>query len=73
MLSVNVSTPYRKRRRRHARIPVAVTRDRRAIHLVAMPAPDTAHAIAAPDAPWPGFDDRHADLDQATWEDAEWR
>jgi hypothetical protein len=29
--------------------------------------------IAAPDAPWPGLDDRYADLDQATWEDAEWR
>jgi hypothetical protein len=73
MFTINVSTSYRQRQRRHARLPVAVTRDRRSIHLVAMPTPDLVRTIAAPDAPWPGLDDRYADLDQATWEDAEWR
>jgi hypothetical protein len=73
MLTANVTTSHRKRQRRHARIPVAVSRDRRSVRLVVLPTPGMINAIAAPDAPWPGHDDRHADLDHATWEDAEWR
>lgn len=73
MLATTVSTPYRKRRRRHARLPVALSRDRRSVRLVMLPEASTTHAVAAPDDPWPDTDDRYANLDQATWEDAEWR
>jgi hypothetical protein len=73
MLATNVSTPYRKRRRRHARLPVALSRDPRSGRVVVLPASGSIHAIAAPDTPWPGTDDLFAELTQATWEDAEWR
>lgn len=73
MLTANVTTPFRKRQRRHRRIPVAALRDRRSVRFVVLPTPGMLNAIAAPDAPWPDRDDLYAELDQATWEDAEWR
>ncbi len=66
-------TTVRKRQRRHARLELVTVTARTPLHIVVSPAPtggSTPNASRAPE-----LHPKHVadDLDQATWEDAEWR
>jgi hypothetical protein len=59
--------------RRQARLPGGATRERLPLRLIVLPAPGSARAVTSPGwLPVPA-DQRIDDLDQVSWEDAEWR